>query len=1461
MALRKVGVIFTAEGHAQYMNQLKQTNQEMRTLATQSKLAVAQLGNNASITDTYSTKMKSMGALLDVARNRTTMLKDQQKILGDEQKRLPGMIDNATSSYKASNSTTKELRKTYTELAEAKGEDAKETLEAEKAYKASLRETNKLKKEMKELEVVYVQNGKELEKLPNNIAKAGLATQKLSNETQRLHDIYRNQGGALADVAMGVQNFSDRAGVLSDNLKNYGSTLTRNVTAPIVAIGGFAVKSAMDWESSFAGVMKTNDEVFNSTGQLIYGYSDLEAELRNLTTTIPIAHGELANIAENAGQLGIATQDVVGFTEVIAQLGHTTNLSYDEASTALAQFLNVTGSGTNTVSNLASSIVALGNNTAATEKDILMMSQRWATTGAMIGLTDDQITAMSASLISMGVNVEAGGSALQRFGQKINSHVLDAGDELTLLAETAGMTASEFATAWENEPMTAIESFLEGLDGVVKEGGNANQLLKDLGITSVNELNALLALAGGHEQLADALGLSATAYKENTALIDEFGVFADTTASKVQLFWNTIKDLAITLGGPLMDALNSGLEAVDPWIQKLGDAANEFANMDEEGQRAILMWTGIAAAAGPTLSILGSAVGIVSNLSGGFATLIRTLGKWATPKALGGTVLSLTKLSPLLPIVAVGATTLGAAYLYLNSEAKKANDRLEEFPNITDVTEAQAKSLRRVADNVNAVAVEMEVLDSNTDLSNATGHISSLASEVKTLNDERITQLRDNFSKLPQDVQASLQNSLDATIANIEAQTDRVDEVVNRISEIAEAGYDEQGILRGEYVQEMKSLSDELMSYYSFSLSENADQQVQIYESLTKDITQMNREELATRGQAVVDAVRAEEALYEEQKQSYFEMKQALGLSDEEYRAGQNRLERAHQTRMTALRNEEIQTRAEMQKREMQEILESTGHMFDESSVEYQAFLKSLADEYGITLAEIKSIIEDVDLTEPIKRMADASGPIFDQLGENFKPVVKEAISEWNTSINQFSEAIGKVASELSNVEVENFIKQSRDAGMTWEQLQFVAKFANIDDNTREAINNAAEAQGGWDAVIFAEKNAEVNVMGMDELQALIEMFGVDFASLTDEQKEAMINANGAKELSDLMVEYGIWKADSPAEAKRAAVDADPALSAFKELFIAQGWWEDATFPGKIADVDTNKEDFMDDLAQIISEWSGIPVDEVKQMLIETNAGEKANEVNEFNDAVGAASPETSSTFHASAGSAGEKADEVGKWNTNISETPESKSSGIETNVFSILANTIAVLGYNVAVGAMTDKTSTLTTAVPGIVTNTLLVHGWNNAMANSYSKTSTLTTVHRTVRENVGFATGGHIDAYAEGGQIQFAGAFASGGNVPKGYSGIVGEAGAEIFTVTDRGVSITPLNSREKMRGVGGAVETEVARQLGDRGTGGDTVYNIEINHPVVKDKQDIRTLAREVDRELGKQIHARMRGRARW
>ena len=93
-------------------------------------------------------------------------------------------------------------------------------------------------------------------------------------------------------------------------------------------------------------------------------------------------------------------------------LGESTNLSADEAASALAKFSNITGTSAANYGRLGSVIVGLGNNFATTEADIVSMGTRLASAGTLAGLTEPEIMALATAMSSVGIEAEAGGTAM-----------------------------------------------------------------------------------------------------------------------------------------------------------------------------------------------------------------------------------------------------------------------------------------------------------------------------------------------------------------------------------------------------------------------------------------------------------------------------------------------------------------------------------------------------------------------------------------------------------------------------------------------------------------------------------------------------------------------------------------------------------------------------------------------------------------------------------------------------------------------------------------------------------------------------------------------------------------------------------------------------------------------------------------------------------------------------------------
>ena len=321
------------------------------------------------------------------------------------------------------------------------------------------------------------------------------------------------------------------------------------------AVGGLAiaaVKGAVEFESSFAGIRKT----VNATEQQ---FDALAQGMRDLSTTIPINVNELNRIGEAAGQLGIKTEAILGFTEVMAKLGIATNLSAEQAATSLAQLANITQMPQESFERLGSVVVDLGNNLATTEEQIVEFGLRIAASGKLAGLTEADILSIGGAMASMGIKAEAGGTAVQKVLNAMTQSVALGGEELAVFANAAGLSADQFATAYRENAANAFTLFVEGLG---RQGDQAFATLENLGLGNERVIRSFISLAGSGDTLRTTLERGQQAWIDNTALTKEAEERFKTTASQLTLLWNVVKDLGLTFGNLMLPMLNQAVSAL-----------------------------------------------------------------------------------------------------------------------------------------------------------------------------------------------------------------------------------------------------------------------------------------------------------------------------------------------------------------------------------------------------------------------------------------------------------------------------------------------------------------------------------------------------------------------------------------------------------------------------------------------------------------------------------------------------------------------------------------------------------------------------------------------------------------------------------------------------------------------------------------------------------------------------------
>ena len=408
-----------------------------------------------------------------------------------------------------------------------------------------------------------------LNELSGALEEAGVNTDDLSHSSEQLAgkiDTLKKKQGEAADKAM---TFGDKAGQAFNQV--HEAIVAAGIAVALKEIYEYfasCAQASMDFESAITGVAKTTD----LTDEELAAMSD---SIKALSTEIPATTEEIAAVTEAAGQLGIQKDALLDFTEIMTMLGTATNMTADEAATALARFANITGMATDNYGRLGSVIVDLGNNFATTESEIVAMGTRLASAGKLAGLTEPEIMALAAAMSSVGIEAEAGGTAMTQTLNAIEKAVAKGGDDLAEFARIAGMSSEEFSSAWKNDAMSALTSFIGGLGKLDEQGESTVLVLEDLGLTGIRQSNMLKALGLAADQMTGAVNTANTAWQQNTALTNEANKRYATAQSRLTMMQNAYNNLKVAIGDAYTPALSEAygvgtkvLNSITAFIQK-----------------------------------------------------------------------------------------------------------------------------------------------------------------------------------------------------------------------------------------------------------------------------------------------------------------------------------------------------------------------------------------------------------------------------------------------------------------------------------------------------------------------------------------------------------------------------------------------------------------------------------------------------------------------------------------------------------------------------------------------------------------------------------------------------------------------------------------------------------------------------------------------------------------------------
>lgn len=435
-----------------------------------------------------------------------------------------------------------------------------------------------------------------------------------------------------------------------------GYGLYRAIKAPVAA--------AIEFESAMADVKKVVD--FPTPD----AFNEMSAQIRELSTRIPIAATGIADIVAAAGQANIAREDLLGFTEIAAKVAVAFDMTAGDVGEALAKIktqLNISVADTG---ELADAINQLSNTSASSAPDLVNFMKRVAAAGEQYGFTAQQTAAIGSAMIASGAEAEVAATSFRNVGR-----ALAKGETATENQQAAfhslGLSAGQVAKDLQKDAVGTLRDVLQRVKRL-PEHLQANTISTIFG----DEARAIAPVVNNIELYDKALASVADRASYLGSAQKEYEARAATTANNLQLFANKIEALGIAVGSALLPALNATMDAIGPVVMAMARFAdaNPVITRSIIGLTAALIGLRVASIAA-RYSFLWIKGGVLSAGLRGLQVLqaVMTVAKGGARalvnplKLVRGALIALRAVALASGIgLAIGALALSGAWLYNN---------------------------------------------------------------------------------------------------------------------------------------------------------------------------------------------------------------------------------------------------------------------------------------------------------------------------------------------------------------------------------------------------------------------------------------------------------------------------------------------------------------------------------------------------------------------------------------------------------------------------------------------------------------------------------------------------------------------------------------------------------------------------------------------------------------------------
>ena len=966
---------------------------------------------------------------------------------------------------------------------------------------------------------------KSFDKLDPGTAKFDKAAADIQRENAKLAAMENQLRGvekALKDVGR-ENSWAGKMDKLGDTFKRGGEKLRAmgDAMKPVstVLTAGFALstKKAIDFESQMnttksllADTIPTADELNSTTEKLGESSKGWAKQYGISTASINEGMQEIIKKGFDSNQTIAAMPSIL---DAAKASGDDFNVVMNASTNILRQF----GLDAKDTGRVTDSLTYVANKTSAGFSDIGLAMEYIGPVAHSLGMSVEETSAAIGLLSDNGIAGEKAGTALRGALSKL----LKPSKSNAKAMRELGFSVEEFQSGSLKLP-DIIDRIKESTKGWT-EAERSSAIARAFGVEAQTGMNALINQGG--DALRNLTKETENARGYTKKLSNEL---SKSSKNGVERFKSSLEVLQINIGQKLLPLLTPMIDKANKFIEWLDKAP-------ESTKRLVLGVGGFLALGYPLLNMIGNTstgLGYLFKSGSKVANLFSkglSLGKAGKEAAETGTQVAgmtgkigrlktaltgITGKAGLLKTALAGVTSpvgllvggtalLAGGLVYLGHKKDEARIKAEEFGStLDDVQRGELRNFQKVVDETSTAVANFGTHAGDAD--KVSGAFKKLYEEIVAAADKsnkRIEELGAKWGLSEEDIARAKERN-GRIVSNTEAMMNQINEIYQRHNGDA-----------SKFSQEEKEIilnnQNEMIKAKLSMMDLSAEQQKAALQALNGDVISLNETQLKHTKDVLKQALDEEKKLYETSKSELKELLDGKAIDQETYNKKLQTLEANHTQTMEALGSKYYQVMQNLDAK----VKARTGQSWN-----YWEEAKKVLEEYGLSYEEIGK-----KAAEASQKVGNSHSILAKYTSEMSKEV-KEANDAWSLLVGNIDKN-GKFEVKSN---VKEVIGEAAKSAEGWEQLQFIAKTAEINSNARATIAEALVESGKWKDMTLEEK--QVIVKNQTGLQAIFdsETHLKTWNSMPAEVKELLMKntdiMNKAEEASKALSNYEALK-------------------------------------------------------------------------------------------------------------------------------------------------------------------------------------------------------------------------------------------------------------------------------------------------------------------------------------------------